>query len=66
MSVRISEDRRKKLQDLEKELQETRKKLQEMQKLEKLKLQSDQNIRNLREEILVGNLSFLSTLLAPV
>ena len=52
---RLSEERRRKLQDLERELQESRKSLREMGKMEKLKVQSDANVKKLREEIQVSS-----------
>lgn len=54
--LRLSEDRRKRLQDLEKQLAENRRKLQELKNLEKTKLVNEKEITKLRSEILVGDI----------
>jgi len=49
---RLSENRRKRLQELEKQLTDYKKKMTELQKFEKLKVQNDLSLNKMREEVL--------------
>uniref|UniRef100_A0A914VNS9 DEAD/DEAH box helicase domain-containing protein n=1 Tax=Plectus sambesii TaxID=2011161 RepID=A0A914VNS9_9BILA len=58
-STKVSEERRKRLQELEKELANHRKTMQELKRLEKLKSQDADAIQKMRTEILVRHCLFL-------